>query len=57
MKEGYANGSGWNAAWQRARKCRLTRERGLVFDVDVLILAVPFNGFLQTFEALHEGRY
>lgn len=35
----------------------LTRERGLVFDVDVLVLAVPFDGFLQTFEALHEGRY
>jgi hypothetical protein len=36
---------------------RLTREGRLVFDVDVLVLAVPFNGFLQTFEALHEGRY
>lgn len=35
----------------------LTREGRLVFDVDVLVLTVPLNGFLQTFEALHEGRY
>ena len=44
-----AEHTGCEAGW-------LTRERRLVLDVDVLVLSVPFNGFLQTFEALHEGQ-
>lgn len=51
-------GGGWQLECCLAEsEGRLTGEGRLVFDVDVLVLAVPFNGFLQTFEALHEGRY
>lgn len=35
----------------------LTGEGRLVLDVYVLVLAVPLDGFLKTFEALHGGLY
>lgn len=38
-------------------RTKLTSEGSFVLDVDVLVLTVPLDGFLQTFEALHEGRY